>query len=109
MQCQSKHVGPSQPSSTPSSKKIDKIQLQIDKFDSDDAMTKAGAAGVDEEIMAELKIQGWVSRQQIDPMELNIHHLNRGGVIGNSMNLLRLVDNICDLNFAWAECEHALV
>ena len=52
MQSQSKHVDPSQPASTACSKKIDKIQFQIDKFDSEDVMTKAGAAGVDEEIMA---------------------------------------------------------
>ena len=50
MQSHSKHVDPSKPSSGPSSQKIDKIQLQIDKFDSDDVMAKAGATGVDEEI-----------------------------------------------------------
>ena len=45
-----KHDAPSQPSSASSSEKIDKIQPQIDKFDSDDVMAKAGATGVDEEI-----------------------------------------------------------
>ena len=50
MHSHSKHVDPSQPSSGPSSQKIDKIQLQIDKFDSDDVMAKAGATGVDGEI-----------------------------------------------------------
>jgi hypothetical protein len=58
--------------------------------------------------MAELRNRGWVTRRQINPMELNIHHLNRGGVVGNSSNLTRLVDNIVEMNFAWKECEHAL-
>jgi hypothetical protein len=94
--------------SQPSSLRFDKVQFQIGKFDSDDVKTSAGAAGVDEEIMTELKIRGHVSRQRIDPMLVCIHHQDRGGVIGNSMNLSRLIKNVVGLSFPWKECEHAL-
>jgi len=86
----------------------DVIQDLLDKFDSEDEKTKAGAAGVDEDIMAELKRRGHVTRERINPMKLCIHHLNRGSVIGNSMNLDPLIANIVEMSFSWKECEHAI-
>ena len=76
------------------SEEKDMVQYYIDKFDSDDTLTSAGAAGVDEDIIAELTKRGHVVCKQIDPMQVAIHHLNRGGVIGNTMNLDPMLENI---------------
>ena len=89
-------------------KDVDVIQELLDKFESDDEKTKAGASGVDEDIMAELKRRGHVTRTRIDPMKISIDHRNRGSVIGNSMNLEPLLNNIVEMSFAWKECEHAI-
>ena len=74
--------------------KIDIVQFLIDKFDSDDSMTSVVAVGVDEDIIAELTRRGHVRKEQINLMEVAIHHLNRGVVIGNSMNLNPMVENL---------------
>ena len=87
---------------------IDMVQFYIGKLDSDDDQTCAGAAGVDEDIIAELKKRGNVERKQLDPMIAGIHNLNRGAVIGNSINIDPMVENIVKLSFSWKECEHAL-
>ena len=41
---------------------IDLVQFYIDKFDSDDDMACAGAAGVDEDIVIELTTRGHATR-----------------------------------------------
>ena len=73
---------------------IDLIRYYIDKFDSDDDLTSSGASGVDEDIITELRRRGHCESDQINPMLVGIHHLNRGGVIGNSMSVGRRIDNL---------------
>ena len=86
----------------------DMAQYYIDKFDSGDASTSIGAGRVDLDIIDVLTQRGHVARKHIDPRLVAIHHENRGGVIGNSMNLDPMVKNITELSFSWKECEHAM-
>ena len=91
------------------SHEIDRIQFLIDQFDSDDAMTSAGVAGVDEDIIEELLKRGHaVKGVQVDPMHVGIYYKNRGGVIGNSCNLTKITDDVTKLGWSWKECSHAL-
>ena len=46
-----------------------------------------GAAAADEQILRILFERGHASEKQISPMKVCFHRLNRGGVIGNSMEV----------------------
>ena len=41
-------------------------------------------------------------------MKVGFHNMNRGGVLGHSMNVQRIMENIAALWFSWKECDHAL-
>ena len=61
---------------------VDMVQFHIDRFDSLDDATSAGAVGVDEEIIKVLVSRGHARETaQLDLMLVAIHHLNRGGVM----------------------------
>ena len=67
-----------------------------------------GPSGVDATIMAILRTRGQATKRKIHPMKVGIHHLNRGGVIGASLEVVKLMDNICELSWNDDECSHAL-
>ena len=67
-----------------------------------------GCAGADGQIMIILIGLGLAVTRKIRPMKVGIHHLNRGGVIGASMEVGQLMDEICDLFWNPAMCIHAL-
>ena len=77
------------------------VQSHIDRFDSIDDATSAGAVSVDEDIINILVSRGraW-ENMQIHPMLVAIHHLNRGGVIGNSCNLNIMLSTVVKLSLS---------
>ena len=50
----------------------------------------------------------YARREQTHPMKVGIHKLNRGGGVGNSMNVHKILEHIAALWFSWKECDHAL-
>lgn len=59
-----------------------------------------GAAGADEQIMKVLWSFGYARHQQIAPMWVGFHKHNRGGILGNSMEIHRIMYQIFKLSFA---------
>ena len=67
-----------------------------------------GAAGADEKISEILRRLRQARTRQILPMQVGFHKLNRGGVLGNSLAVHRIMEAILHLSFAWKACDHAL-
>ena len=74
----------------------------------DYACGKIGASGADERICIILFQAGYAQRKQIHSMKVGFHNMNCGGVLGHSMNVQRIMENIAVLWFSWKECDHAL-
>ena len=72
------------------------------------AEIRIGASGADEHICAILFKAGYAHSKQISPMKVGFHKMNRGGVLGHSMNVQRIMGNIAALLFSWKECDHSL-
>ena len=62
---------------------------------------KLGATGADEQIIKILWSFGYARHQQIAPMGVGFHKHNRGGILGNSMEIHRIMDQIFKMYFAW--------
>ena len=56
-----------------------------------------GPAGADSQIMAILFRKGFAIKRKIRPIKVGIHRKNRGGVIGASMEVELLMDEIAEL------------
>ena len=67
-----------------------------------------GPAGADSQIMAILFRRGFASKRKRHPMKVGIHRLNRGGVIGASMEVELLMDEIAELFWNNEAAAHAL-
>ena len=56
------------------------------------AALRIGASGADEKICAMLFKAGYAHTKQISPMKVGFHKMNRGGVLGHSMNVQRIME-----------------